>query len=419
MDTDLRRPSPGRYLLEWINPALFALLVSATVRFHSLVPGPTMPRMVGGLLALAALALLVLVAMGRRLHPPRDIGLLLLAFAGSAAVSVLGSGGTDLSMVRLGLYFAMAFLATAVYLLHRDAATFPVEGYLLGIAIVHLPFLLAAILWIKDLSPPFWQQYGLRVAHFAHVRQFGEFGFFAAVSATALGVLSKRLVLPAFLLGTAAVFGIVLTGCRGATLAWIFFVLLACCFSRARLRAALLGAMTLAAGAGLVWYLDDSGLLRSPNIFSRVALLAQGEGPQFDSGRIPLWIASIKQVFAHPFFGSGPEGYWLSGCCDRTILQAHNFILQFLMEFGFVGCGLLGVVMFRTAARLGGATGLWRLTREAPANRLLACVLAAYLAYSLIDQMMYHLLPLLFFALFAGLFAAGLMKVRAAATAAA
>jgi hypothetical protein len=47
----------------------------------------------------------------------------------------------------------------------------------------------------------------------------------------------------------------------------------------------------------------------------------------------------------------------------------------------------------------------------APCNRVLACLLAAYLAYSLIDQTMYHLVPLLILAPLVGLLSAGLAQV--------
>ncbi|MEJ0098642.1 MAG: O-antigen ligase family protein [Pseudomonadota bacterium] len=411
MKADSRGISADRLVLDWLIPASFALLVSATIRFHSLAPGPSMPRMVGDLLAIAAIMLVLLMALGRHLAVPRDITRLLIALGAAAAVSVLGSGGTDISLLRLELYLAIALLAIVFYLAHRDTGQIPLASYFLGIGLVHLPFLMTAVLWIKGLTPPFWQ-YGLRVADFAHVRQFGEFGFFAAVSSTALTALSRRAGLPAFLLAFAAVFGIVLTGCRGALLSWILFVVLLCFFSPARLRIAVHGFAVLALSAGLVWYLDHSGLLPSPNIFNRVAQLAQGEGPGFDSGRIPLWMSSLKQIAAHPLFGSGPEGYWLSGCCDRTIMQAHDFILQFLMEFGAVGCSILALIVIRTIKHLGGGAALLKRAGATPGNRILSCLMVAYLAYSLIDQTMYHLVPLLHMALFSGLLAAGLAQAR-------
>jgi O-antigen ligase len=185
-----------------------------------------------------------------------------------------------------------------------------------------------------------------------------------------------------------------------------------CCFGWARVRAALHGLVALGLSAGLVWYLDHSALLRSPNIFARI-----GSQQSFDSGRLQAWQVSLEQIMARPLFGSGPEGFWLSGlsdCCGHPIRQAHNFVLQFLMEFGLVGCGIAVLIAARAIKRMGGRTGAITLVLATPGSRLLACLLAAFLAYSLIDQMMYHVLPLLHFALLAGLFAAGLAQARAA-----
>jgi len=413
---DLRQaaadPVLGRYLSRWIGPALFALLVSATIRFHSLFLTATMPRVVGRLLALAAIAFFLLLARGYRFSLPRDVGLLVAALAATAVVSVLGSGNVDVSLVRLELYLSVALLATLVYLLYRDQAHSPLEGYLLGIAVVHLPFLLPAVQWVSEMEPPFWAVHGVRVADFANVRQFGEFGFLAAVSASGLGLLSRRWAVPSILLATCALFGIVLTGSRGALLSWIVFVVLACGFSQTRLRAALHGLLAAGASAALVWYLNASGLLRSPNVFTRIATQQAGQ-ESFDTSRLQIWQMSLEQIAARPLFGSGPEGYWISGCCDRRIMQAHNFVLQFLMEFGVIGCGIAIMLAMRAVMGMGGLVGTRRRALATPGNRVLACLLAAFLAYSLIDQMMYHLLPLLHFALFAGLFAAGLVQARA------
>ncbi len=414
MQGESRQDQLRRYLLDWLAPALVALLISDTIHFHSLTPWATMPRMVGNLLALTAGGLMALLALGRRVAAPRDIAWLLLALAGSATVSVLGSGGVDISLLRLELYLSLGLFAVVVYLIYRDAGHVPVAGFFLAVSLVHLPFLAQGIVWIKHLTPPFWHG-SVRLADFGHVRQFGEFGFFAAASATALTVLSRRWVLPSFLLAGAALFGLILTGCRGALLSWVLFAVLLCILGRVRLRTALHAATALACSAALVWYLDRSGLLPSPNIFSRVAATT---GSNFDSGRIVIWIAVLKQIATHPFFGSGPEGYWLSKCCDAGVLQAHDFILQFLLEFGAIGCGTAALLAARTIRHLGGVANTCRLGLATTGNRILVCMLAAYFAYSLIDQTMYHLLPLLHFALFAGLFAAGLAQARSAARAA-
>jgi hypothetical protein len=400
-----------RHLLVLVVPALFALLVSATIRLHSLFLTLTMPRAVGNLLAVAAVAFLVLMATGRRVTLPADIAALLLALGGSAAVSVLGSGGVDASLLRLELYLAIVLLATAVYLAYRDEESIPPESYFLAVALLHLPFLLAAIVWISEAGPPFFQDGYRRVADFGNVRQFGNVGFLAAVSGTALGLLSRKYAVASFALAGAALFGVIMTGSRGGLLCWILFVLLACCFSHARVRAALHGVLVLTVSAGLVWYLDRSGILPSPNIFTRLAGLQAGT-ESLDAGRLRIWIGAIGQIGAHPLFGSGPEGYRLSGCCDRSFHQAHNFVLQFLLEFGVIGCTIAALLVARVIGRLGGAHATMRLAFATHGNRVLACFLAAFLGLSLIDQTMYHLVPLLHLAFFAGLFAAGLAQAR-------
>lgn len=408
MKTNTQQASLERYVLDWIFPALFALLISATIRFHSLAPMPTMARMVGNLLAIAAVGFVALLARGVRLRLGNDVVLLWIAFTASATISILGSGGADWSLLRLELYASVGLLGLNFYLLYREANHLPLEHYFVAISVVHIPFLAAAILWIGDLTPPFWQS-GTRVAHFAHVRQFGEFGFLAAVSATAASVLSKRLYVPSLCLAAAAVFGLMLTGCRGALLAWVLFVLLTTITCRQPGRCMIHGLLVVATAGGFVWYLDHSGLLQSPNIFYRVS---SATTQNFDSGRRTLWLDSVKQIAAHPLFGSGPEGYWLSGCCDRQILQAHNFVLQFLMEFGLVGCGILVALLIRVLSNAGGLGRFVNTALATQANRVLACLLASFLAYGLIDQMMYHLLPLLHLGLFVGLFAAGLAQAR-------
>jgi O-antigen ligase len=399
----------SKVLPQILLPMLFAVLVSGTIRVHSLAPMQTLAQTVGNLLAVAAVAFLLLLVQGRRLSINHVVAAILLALAASAAVSVLGSGSIGHSLLRLQLYLAVALLATAVYLTYRDELVLPLTAYFLAIALVHLPFLLAAILWIKDLEQPFWQ-HGVRVAHFQNVRQFAEFGFLAAVSGTALGLLSRRFLVPSFLLAACAVFGVIVTGSRGALLSWIVFVVLMCCFSQVRLRAALHGSLVLALSASLVGFLDRTGLLPSPNIFRRLATQNLGN---FDSARLEIWGQSVKQILARPLFGSGPEGYWLSGCCDRGVLHAHNLVLQFLMDFGLIGCMIAALLAWQAVKGLGGLAGATRVVMATPENRLLACLVASFLAYSLIDQMLYHVLPLLHFALFAGLFAASIAHAHA------
>lgn len=403
-------PVLRKHFLRWVIPLLFAVFISSTIRDHSLAPSAAMERTVGNILAVVALALAVLVMSGRRLAVSADVALLLVAFAAAATLSVVGSGGINFSLLRLQLYLATTLLAVSIYLGYRDKEYLPLEAFFLGIAIVHLPFLLGAVLWIRDLEPPFWRD-GPRLAHFANVRQYAEFGFLAAASSSALCVLSRRYIVPSLLLAGCGVFGLVLTGSRGALLAWMIFAALAFCLCRARFRMGLHAFLVLGSSCGLVWYLDRAGILPSPNIFARIASQAQGV-ESFDTSRLQIWLSSLQQILARPLFGSGPEGYWLSGCCDRRILQAHNFVLQFLMEFGAIGCGIIALLFFKAIRALGGLAGTAKAILATNGNRTLACLLASFFAYGLVDQMMYHVVPLLHLGVFAGLFGAGLVQAH-------
>jgi O-antigen ligase len=399
-----------KVLLDWVAPVLFALLLYFTIIGHSAAPGATLARTVGNLLAVTGVLYFVLLALGRRITVATDVALLLVALAASVAVSVIGSGDVRTSLDRLQLYLAVVLLATATYVAYRDRRHVPVEAWFAGIALVHLPFLLWVIMGIRDAGgPPFWT-HGAQVPWFVNVRQFAELGFLAAVAGTGLGLLRPRLAVSSFLLAFVALFGLMLTGSRGATLSWVLFVLLACCSRHERLRAALHGLLVLSLAAGLVWYLDHSGLLPSPNLFSRLDNLRLGH-EEFNYGRFDVWSSAMPQILAHPLFGSGPEGWQISGCCARHVAQAHNFVLQFLLEFGLVGLGIAGLLLFRAVNSLGGVAGAAQRVIAAPSNRVLACLLAAYLAYSLIDQTMYHLVPLLIVAPLVGLLSAGLVQV--------
>ena len=290
-----------------------------------------------------------------------------------------------------------------VHLTDRDAGHMRLGGFCLGVSLVHLPFLTGC----HPVDQRHWRTAVLAALRArrrsAHTRQFGEFSFFAAASATALsGCAAPDASCRRSCWRSAPCSALSLTGCRGALLSWMLFVLLLAASPGATAhRVARSAGARAQCGTGLV-----SGPF-GPAAFAETlrSRRLKAPGPNFDSGRITMWIDSMKQIAVHPFFGSGPEGYWLSGCCDRAFLQAHNFVLQFLMEFGVDWLRDRGAAaVARTIRHLGGFAGAAIAGDGATtANRVLACMIAAYLAYSLIDQTMYHLLPLLLIAPIAGL----------------
>lgn len=401
----------GRLALEWIAPAAFGLWVFVAAWLTSASPQPTLPALAWCTLATAVLLLGTLRALGRRLSMPRDVGLLLFALGASMVASNFLLSTPSWSLPRLGLYISLSLVGVAFYLMYRDAVRIPLQGYCIAIAVLHVPFFIEVMAWAARSGPDFFTR-SMAVAHFSHVRHFGYLGFLAAMAATALVTLPGRFDLASLLLAGCALFGIVATGSRGALLSWLAFVLLLVCFSPARWRVLAFSLAALTGSASLVWYLHSSGLLESPNIFVRVQQLVAVPGTELGSGRVQIWRDSLGVIARHPLFGMGTEAYRITGCCDRRVAQPHNFVLQLLMQFGLVGSALLAALCWRALRALGGLRRVAALTLASPENLALAAMLAAFLAFSCIDGLLYREVPLIHFAVLCGLFAAGLHRAR-------
>ncbi len=59
------------------------------------------------------------------------------------------------------------------------------------------------------------------------------------------------------------------------------------------------------------------------------------------TGRINMWSITLSAVKAAPWFGLGPYGYFFIPDRPNIFDHPHNFILQFLVEWGAVGASLL------------------------------------------------------------------------------
>lgn len=389
-------------------PALFALFVFAVVRQHSWSPIPTLALVTGYCFGISAAMFWGALLRGAKVSLPPGIATPLWLLAQSVLVSLFMSIDLQVAVRHLMLYLAISMLGCAVYLLYREERRIPVAAFCVSLALVNLPFVVEVMLWIRDTAPPLFTQ-SPQVPNFVHVRQFGEFGFVAAVCGTGFIVLTRRWTLSGWLLTCVALFGLVATGSRGALLCWVVFAGLLLVFGTRRIRLAGLSLTALATSSAAVWYLHSSGLLETPNVFGRLLAITSGSAT-FDSGRLEMWREVLLQVAQYPLFGQGPDAYVQSGCCLASVRQPHNFALQFLMEFGIVGCVAAAFVMWRLVGRMGGVVELLRKLRSSPESTMLASALAAYVAYGLIDGVFYHPLPMICFALFCGLTAALLQK---------
>lgn len=396
----------------WAGPVLFGLLIYSAIDNYTGYSDLGYNRQVAGYVFIAAATLLAFATLtGRRFSELKPVLPLALALTASVALSTWWAPNAYFAANRDHLYYAVALLGIGCYLAHRGNAADTVWRYFTIVPLVHMVFLIIVVFYLISIQsnpdPTF-----SRFPDFANIRHFAYFGFISASCATSLFVLTRRLQSTAFVLTAAALFGIALLGARGALLAWIVFVVFFAFFCEKRRRFLLFCLAALALAAGVTWYLGESGLLRTPSLFMR--LEPGGSGYEV-SDRIDIWIHALRAIVERPWFGYGPEGYIASQCCNPHVAQPHNFILQFLLEFGVIGVALMIATGWSMVRACGGWESLWTDLRGGDAGLLAVCaVLAGFFAYALVDGLFYHAIPLTHFALFAALFFAGMGRSNVA-----
>lgn len=329
-----------------------------------------------------------------------------ISFAIMAVLSVLASPGFTSALLRLELYYAIVVAGFAVGFALRHCSAEIGKIILLSIAIVHAGFLVIAVQFA--MAAPAGADPVAAPPYFLNIRHFGYQGFFGASAAVAVALADKRLRAAGVLLATAALFGIVMFGSRGALLAWIVFVACATTLVPDRRAAFVLillvvsGALALAVVADAYAWMNTYSLLDRTRIptGNTVSML-------YVNDRIEIWLDSLRTIGQRPLLGFGPNGYVLSGCCNRSVAQPHNSILQLLLEFGVLGL----VALIWSAVRLFGPRiretvyQTPRLDRD-PLQVGALAILAAFAAFSLIDGLLYFPVPLVNFALVCAVFLA-------------
>lgn len=88
---------------------------------------------------------------------------------------------------------------------------------------------------------------------------------------------------------------------------------------------------------------DWNGIARSSNTLTDFQGISESDGAllnKISTGRWKMWSMSLNAVAESPFFGLGPYGYYFIP--ERSYGdQPHNLIIQFLVEWGVVGAGLV------------------------------------------------------------------------------
>jgi len=61
---------------------------------------------------------------------------------------------------------------------------------------------------------------------------------------------------------------------------------------------------------------------------------------RFSTGRFSVWSLVLEQMRGHWLLGTGPQSYFFYPDRDSRVIHAHNFLLQFVGEWGILGAGL-------------------------------------------------------------------------------
>lgn len=394
-------PLLRRLASEWGPGIFFAAL--AYVSIVAYMPGTLIyNHRVAGYMASATVLLLFAVSLqGTRWRVPRDLAWLGAGTLLALLVATVRAPDPGRAMWQLQLYLAVPALGVALYLLHRDGRYGDARSYLLLIPVVHMVILAMALMhltWLGQEGRPG----PLNVPYFGNIRHFAYHGYLAAACAGGLFLVDRRFGVSALLMSTAALFGIVLLGARGALLAWVSFVLVVGLLTREKWRWALYLAATLLLALGITAVVASFAPWPDHSLFARIESGVGGEMTS-SSLRGVVWAYAAGEILQSPWFGYGPDGFVAIRCCGWHNVQPHNVVLQLLLEFGVVGTVGLMALTWRLLRGFGAVTQ-WhaRLRHDAQAQGLFA-VLVGMLVFSLVDGTLYHAVPLLHAAALAGL----------------
>lgn len=323
-------------------------------------------------LPLGVFALLVVVSSAVALHPE-------VAFLRNADwIAFIGFGLASMVFYRNCPKF-LPFAMAAV-----------VGGYLLGVLQIVLAWL--------SMEDPVHFLWATNVPGFQHIRHVGLHGLGVLAILTYFLTTAKA---PLSRWGIAALVVVVWaslfwTGGRGAVFSALFLVL--CCgallFRKKGLQLSGMFLLLMVAGAFLSTFFQAERIG-----LNRIFLLGgkTESVDQFSSGRLELWRHCLDQAGSHWPLGVGADHYLFYPHPHKYVLEAHNFLIQAVFEWGypalllFVGMGLLLTIRWAQAAG------------ESPRAAVAFAAFLAYCVYGLFDGPFYYPAGMLMIGLFSAL----------------
>lgn len=247
--------------------------------------------------------------------------------------------------------------------------------------------------------------YFLHPPFFRHIRH-ANYELLALVALLLLAVDVKAIKFSVISLVLLPLFGffVAWSGGRGGALALlVLFVLLA--LFRHELRSSLFRvAAALLAGCIIAFILHKGAILYAPGL-DRSASFDVSQGfDSVSSGRLGIWKGSLTywvESWSTLLFGRGPDAFVNFGINrvvypDGYLVQPHNMVVQWLLDFGLLGLLLSVAVLARALRPSAQSPHQKSVSQQHPAAALLILV---YLVFSLSDGLLHHAAPLSVFML--------------------
>ena len=204
----------------------------------------------------------------------------------------------------------------------------------------------------------------------------------------------------------AALFGIIMFGSRGAMLAWLLFVFAAIGLVPDRRAVVMVSVLATTGALALAIVAEKYDWMNTYSLLDRTRIpTGDTISMLYVQDRIQIWTDSLITISQRPILGFGPNGYVLSGCCNRMVAQPHNSILQLLLEFGIVGfAALVWAAMSLFGPRVREAILQTAQSRRDPVHATALAILVGFAGFSMIDGLLYFPVPLINFALVCAVF---------------
>lgn len=347
-----------------------------------------------------------------------ELGIISFAILGGARPLQLVNSLPRITKASLGIWLAICLITTvwavyppvaaihlAITLAHLltgfalcdflrqikpNSVAMQMQALIYGLFLYLVVILVIIAIWWGDPRVD-WTKFGAGVSNLRQISFYGLIFLGLALAMPLETGLNAKL--RTFIFLVAAFLLLDLSGSR----AGMGGALITCCLalllrpsSRGKLTGLIAAAFLVAAIPGYIIAPSESWGLAS--IVYRVADVG---GEQYDgdftSGRMDIWVGTVRAIIANPVFGYG-EGQFRLVVPEALHLynHPHNSLLQFVFQWGFLGTGALAIAAFPLAQAI---FKNWSALQSRSLAAIL--VLTGIGAASMLDGALFYAFPLL------------------------